>query len=701
MAATMAVQGLVGWCAGCYGMGEGVCSVPYVSRVRRGGAVLWARGERLVGRLTSLPFHPLYHLGPLSVFLLLVLTATGGYLTLWYRSGADRAYESVQGIDAVWVGSLVRTVHRYAADGLIVTILLHALKMVWGDRFRGSRWLSWVSGWGLLGLIWSIGVMGYWLVWDERAQWLTEYAVGVVRGPIALTFASAESLTQAATFFVIVLFLHVFLSVAVALGLLVHVMRLARPRLWAPRWLMAEVVLVLVVGWVWRPATSAAQADVSRLVGGLTLDGWYLGFLPFVERWGSGVFWGVVGVVVVGVTVVPWLRRGRAQAAAVVSAEACTGCAVCEPVCPYEAIEMQVLPAGAQHPALAVVNADLCTGCGLCVGVCATDGIDIAGLPAVALRRQVTHALAAAQSQGRQPVLVFSCACQAVSGGRSQTGAIEVPGVPWFALGSEVIAQVPVVTCGLPCVGMVQPEMIRDGLSAGAQAVVVLGGPHDDCAFREGPHALRERLEHRPGLVRQGVYVLEATPGDRAPLVALVGRLAGDAGVPQVEPSRQRRAFSFAAGVGVLALALVATVLVQVGGGDASPGQGMVRVGFAHTAQLTGNSAGLSAEMRAKLPPGVSAEQIAGGERFPVRVRVEVDGALVAEREYRSSGLRREGTAYALESWLFAPGRHDVRLLMMDDGATWRETFAGPVDVEAGRVRVLLYDAGRGVFVAH
>ena len=74
-------------------------------------------------------------------------------------------------------------------------------------------------------------------------------------------------------------------------------------------------------------------------------------------------------------------------------------------------------------------------------------------------------------------------------------------------------------------------------------------------------------------------------------------------------------------------------------------------------------------------------EHLVGGERFPVRIRLEIDGAIVAEREYQPGGLRREGAANGLETWPLIPGRHHVRLWMMDDGATWRETFAGPIDL--------------------
>lgn len=713
-------------------------------RLLRGIEGLSARAEGLLSRLTASSLNPLYHLGTLSIFLLIVLTVTGVYLTLFYRPGADRAYATVTQIDASWLGSLMRTVHRYAADGLIVTVLLHALKMFLGDRFWGSRWLSWISGWALLALIWLIGVMGYWLVWDQRAQWLTDYGTGLIKGPVALTFLTPGGLAETFTFFVIVLFLHVFLSVIIVLGLLFHLMRLARPRLWSPRWLMVEAGIALAIMAVWRPATSAAPADPGRLVGALTLDGWYLGFLPLAAGTGTGLLWGAVALLCMALLALPWLARGRSQGPAVVADELCTGCALCSQECPYGAIEMRALPGDARYPSLAVVNPNLCTGCGLCVGTCSTSGIDLAGLRTAPMREQIKRSLAEARACGQSPVVVFACQRHAAlgtlaavksaetgerngqeSGGRvgqdlcthgsgyepialatslsgASAGSSQV--MPGFWGGANGHPGLSVLACSLPCVGMVQPEMIRDSLGAGAQAVVILSAPADDCGFREGPHWLAGRLGRRKSLLRQEVYMLEVAPGEQEPLAGLLGSLAHDrtdqpyVGIQAI--GRWRLGVSLATGLATLILALGLSLAVNFPVTAAPPEQSMIRVALAHTAQLKAPSAGMSDEMRAKLPPGVSAEQIVGGERFPVRIRLEIDGAMVAEREYRPGGLRQEGTAYGLESWPLPPGRHHARLWMMDDGTNWREAFAGPINMEAGRVFALTYDPAQAAFVA-
>jgi len=59
------------------------------------------------------------------------------------------------------------------------------------------------------------------------------------------------------------------------------------------------------------------------------------------------------------------LESGR-KAVAVIDSEKCTGCGICEDVCPANAIKVN---------GQALVQPELCTGCGLCVGECPNNAI--------------------------------------------------------------------------------------------------------------------------------------------------------------------------------------------------------------------------------------------------------------------------------------------------------------------------------------
>ncbi|PJF46006.1 MAG: hypothetical protein CUN48_16005, partial [Candidatus Thermofonsia Clade 3 bacterium] len=97
----------------------------------------WTAGERLLNRLAGWQAsNPFYHLGTLAIFLLFVLIGTGIYLTIFYRPGSDRAYGSVVALSATWPGSLMRSIHRYAADALILVTEWNEFKQLDMERIK-------------------------------------------------------------------------------------------------------------------------------------------------------------------------------------------------------------------------------------------------------------------------------------------------------------------------------------------------------------------------------------------------------------------------------------------------------------------------------------------------------------------------------------------------------------------------------------
>jgi ferredoxin len=710
----------------------------------------WTGLEGFINRLASAaatlrPYNPLYHLGALEIFLLLLLGATGIILLLLYRPGADRAFESVQAISSGWLGSLIRTAHRYASDVLIVVAFLHALKMLLSNRFWGSRWLAWVSGWLLVVLFWLTGTMGYFLVWDGAAQWLTEYAVNSFGGAFALSFFGPQAAGRTYSFFVIVLFLHAFLPLILAIGVLIHVLRLQRPRVWAPRWLMVAATALLILASVLWPALSDLPADLRRLVVGSQIDWLYLGFLPLISRLGNPAFWGLSLAALALVTALPWLRRGQHPGPSAVDAARCTGCAACARECPYNAIEMCAQPDGAPHTQLAIIKERLCTGCGVCVAACSEDAIDLKRLSFGGLRRQVANALASARQADDAPLLVYACDRHAALGSlpdpvrlMPQPALSEEDGKRRVRLGAWPGMTRPVVTCALPCIGALQADAVSEALAAGAADVLVVACPANDCGYREGGHWLAARRERRPVLRQPNVRVLAAAPGSRAAVLAaphaqqspsgLQGtpRQVGESGAPNLfggsserkssfglEPSGDQPgahaqsakasrpaqlARSLAVSLAVLAAFVIAAVAVNRPAQMALPQQAQIRVIINHHGQLIARSQNLPPNVRAKLPQGVDPALVLGGERFPVRLRVAIDGQPAIERLYQPAGLRREGSVYGLEAWWLAPGAHPLEISLMDDNATWRTAFTGTVNLAAGQSAVLIYDPDSKMF---
>ena len=80
-------------------------------------------GERL---------NPFYYLGAISYFLLWVVIATGLYLYAFFETSVVKAYASVEALThgQRYLGGVMRSVHRYASDGLVLTMLLHLFRQL-------------------------------------------------------------------------------------------------------------------------------------------------------------------------------------------------------------------------------------------------------------------------------------------------------------------------------------------------------------------------------------------------------------------------------------------------------------------------------------------------------------------------------------------------------------------------------------------
>jgi hypothetical protein len=373
----------------------------------------------------------------------------------------------------------------------------------------------------------------------------------------------------------------------------------------------------------------------------------------------------------------------------------------------------------------AVVHPSLCTGCGFCVGTCATAGAELTGLPTDTLLAQLRQSLASASTTGSSPIVIFTCERHLALG--SLAVAIPEREPELLALqpllvqaslstGNPGPKSVSVVTCPLPCVGMLQPEWVRQSLDDGARAAFILSCPADDCSYREGPYWLAGALSRRQALLRRGIYWLERAPGNPRKVTALLAAidqgeaLTADRYLPETVKSEASAITGFlslpkvrvmATALILLAVSLVLAPFVQWPGTATAIEQGHIRVAINHAGQFKAGTRAISSEVEAKLPENISPEQVLGGERFPVRLRIEVDGEQVLEQIYPPRGLRREGTIFGLEEWPLSPGNYNLNVWMMDDDQTWQPVFTGPVAIEAGRVRTLIFDEAQTTFVLY
>jgi quinol-cytochrome oxidoreductase complex cytochrome b subunit len=112
--------------------------------------------------------------GGITFVLFAIQVVTGVLLAVYYRPTTEGAYDSVLFImNDVRYGWLIRSVHRYAAELMVLTVMVHMVKVFLSGAYKPPRELTWVSGALLLVLTLTFGFTGYLLPWDQRAYWAT------------------------------------------------------------------------------------------------------------------------------------------------------------------------------------------------------------------------------------------------------------------------------------------------------------------------------------------------------------------------------------------------------------------------------------------------------------------------------------------------------------------------------------------------
>ena len=473
--------------------------------------------DALVHRLYGWRWNPVHQSGALAAWLLVVLAVTGSYLLVYYRVGSPSA--SVQRIAAdPWVGSWVRTLHRYATDAFVVAAALHAMRILAQARGWGSRARAWITGVFLLGVGLACAWTGFVMAWDTFGLRL---AVGgarlfdvlpVLSEPLGRIFAGDRPVPQA--FFFLNLFIHIALPLAMGVGLWLHVSRVARPVLAPPRRIRWGATALLVAVAIILPAPLGPPADPLRLPTDTPIDLPTAWWLPLAEDAAPWLVWSaVLGGLTLALLMPRLSRRPRTGrwAPSVVDPRLCTGCDQCVQDCPWEAITM--VPRDDDRPSLvALVDPARCVSCGICAGSCAPMGVGPAGRTGrdqmAAARADVVPTLQSAPPDDR--VVVVCCS----QGSPALRTALAAAGARLH---------------GVPCVGGLHSSVVELLLRQGAAGVMIAGCPPRDCIGREGPKWLDQRLFHdreaelQARVDRRRVRVMTAAAGlDDEALAAFV-----------------------------------------------------------------------------------------------------------------------------------------------------------------------------------
>ena len=444
--------------------------------------------------------NPWRQLGALAYFLYWIVAATGIYVYIGFDTRADGAYPSVERLSAndFPLGSVTRSLHRYASDAFVLVVVLHLLREWLLGRYAHFRRFSWTTGVFTLWLLFASGIGGFWLVWDRIAQysliatmeWLD--ALPVFDGALIRNFVAPDAVND--RLFSLLIFLHIGFPLALLAVMWVHLQRLSYPASSPPRALAWGTLGALSVLSLLRPVASAAPADLAAAPATLPLDWFYLGVHAFADATSQTALWFTAGGFTLLLLALPWVSRtARAPRPlpAIVDLGNCNGCGRCFADCPYAAVTMQPRSDGKPLPRQAVVDAALCAGCGICAGACPSSspfrsvadlvtGIDLPQAPISGLRDELEALLArlaAARPGDRTPRIVVA-------------GCAPDQGGPDLAR----VADPHTATLALVCAGQLPPSFVEYALRAGADGVLVTGCRDGDCAYRLGHRWTEARL---------------------------------------------------------------------------------------------------------------------------------------------------------------------------------------------------------------
>ena len=280
--------------------------------VQRAGQTAFLAFERAFNRVFGDELNPFYYLGAIAYFLLWVVVASGLYLYVFFSTGVQEAYASVEALTAQrWSGGLMRSFHRYASDAMLLAMGLHLLRHYMFDHYRGFRWFSWISGLLLLWLVYVSGINGYMLPWDTTAQFVTQATtewldrLPVFGGVLVRNFITPDSVND--RLFSLLSFLHIGLPLGVLALLWIHTQRVPGAKTNPPRPVGIGVLAGLLALSLVKPALSGAAADLAVSPTTIAFDWFYLPVYPLIDAWGPGWTWAFMGLLTLALAVLPWL----------------------------------------------------------------------------------------------------------------------------------------------------------------------------------------------------------------------------------------------------------------------------------------------------------------------------------------------------------------------------------------------------------
>ncbi len=445
-------------------------------------------------------WNPFYQLGALGWFYYWIVVISGIYLYIFFDTGVTQAYDSLEYLthEQWYAGGIMRSLHRYASDAMVAMVMVHLLREFAMDRFRSSRWFAWFTGVPMLWFLFTAGISGYWMVWDQLAQYIAITTSELFDSlpffgeAIARNFLSDAKLTG--RFFTLMVFLHIALPLFLLFIMWIHIQRHTSPKVNPPMELAAMTFFMLLGLSLAKPAVSQAPADLATVPATVNLDWFYMPIYPLIDNVPGITVW----IILIGATVLlmmlPWVPPGKPKPVALVNLDNCNGCTRCAIDCPFSAISMEPRSDGKIYKQEPVVDASHCPSCGICVGSCPTaspfkrriekaPGIE---LPADTVKDLKEKTIKASEKlTGNSRIIVYGCqnSLDPAAMANSEAGVVTMP----------CVAMLP-----LSFVDFVISKKLADG-------IFLTGCRDGDCYYRLGIKKIEARIAEREPDLRKGI----------------------------------------------------------------------------------------------------------------------------------------------------------------------------------------------------
>lgn len=120
--------------------------------------------------------------GATPLILFGVQVITGILLTFYYVPSPEMAYESVRHItEDVQMGYWIRGIHRWGSNLMIITLLLHIVRVFFTRAYQKPREVNWIVGVVLFLLTLTFSFTGYSLVYNQLSYWATTVGTNMIK----------------------------------------------------------------------------------------------------------------------------------------------------------------------------------------------------------------------------------------------------------------------------------------------------------------------------------------------------------------------------------------------------------------------------------------------------------------------------------------------------------------------------------------